>query len=53
MEYLDGVTLKHLIAAGTLDLERIISIAIDMLTHWMQLTSKASFIETSSPRICS
>src|SRR6478672_2516011 len=28
MEYLDGVTLKYLIAAGTLDLERIVAIAI-------------------------
>ena len=30
MEYLDGVTLKYWIAAGTLDTERIISIAIDV-----------------------
>jgi serine/threonine protein kinase/tetratricopeptide (TPR) repeat protein len=30
MEYLDGVTLKYLIAAGTLDLERIVSIAIEI-----------------------
>jgi eukaryotic-like serine/threonine-protein kinase len=29
MEYLDGVTLKYWIAAGTLDTERIISIAIE------------------------
>ena len=28
MEYLDGVTLKYWIAAGTLDTERVISIAI-------------------------
>jgi serine/threonine protein kinase/tetratricopeptide (TPR) repeat protein len=30
MEYLDGVTLKYWIAAGTLDTERIISIAIEV-----------------------
>jgi serine/threonine protein kinase len=30
MEYLDGVTLKYLIAAGTLDTERIVAIAIDV-----------------------
>jgi serine/threonine protein kinase/tetratricopeptide (TPR) repeat protein len=30
MEYLDGVTLKYLIAAGTLDTERIVAIAIDI-----------------------
>src|SRR5579862_9124071 len=30
MEYLDGVTLKSLIAAGTLDTERIVAIAIDV-----------------------
>jgi eukaryotic-like serine/threonine-protein kinase len=30
MEYLDGVTLKYLIAAGTLDIERIVGIAIEI-----------------------
>ena len=30
MEYLDGVTLKYLIAAGTLDAERIIHLAIEV-----------------------
>src|SRR6266536_1079338 len=30
MEYLDGVTLKYLIAAGTLDTERIMEIAIEV-----------------------
>jgi eukaryotic-like serine/threonine-protein kinase len=30
MEYLDGVTLKHLISSRTLDLERILTIAIDI-----------------------
>jgi len=30
MEYLDGVTLKYLIAAGTLDVERIVAIAIEI-----------------------
>ncbi len=30
MEYLDGVTLKYLIAAGTLDTDRIVSIAIQI-----------------------
>ncbi len=30
MEYLDGVTLKYLIAAGTLETERIVSIAIEI-----------------------
>jgi eukaryotic-like serine/threonine-protein kinase len=30
MEYLDGVTLKYLIAAGTLDVERIVAIAIEV-----------------------
>ena len=30
MEYLDGVTLKYLIAAGTLDPERIVAIAIQV-----------------------
>ncbi len=30
MEYLDGVTLKYLIAAGTLEAERIIAIAIEI-----------------------
>jgi eukaryotic-like serine/threonine-protein kinase len=30
MEYLDGVTLKYWIAAGTLDTERIISLAIEV-----------------------
>jgi serine/threonine protein kinase/tetratricopeptide (TPR) repeat protein len=30
MEYLDGVTLKYLIAAGTLEAERIVTIAIEV-----------------------
>lgn len=30
MEYLDGVTLKYLIAAGTLDTERVLAIAIEV-----------------------
>src|ERR1700734_3299615 len=30
MEYLDGVTLKYLIAAGTLDTEGIVAIAIEV-----------------------
>ena len=30
MEYLDGVTLKYLIAAGTLDAERIVHLAIEV-----------------------
>jgi serine/threonine protein kinase/tetratricopeptide (TPR) repeat protein len=30
MEYLDGVTLKYLISAGTLDTERIVAIALDI-----------------------
>src|SRR5271170_2913401 len=30
MEYLDGVTLKYLIAAGTLDAERIVDLAIEV-----------------------
>ena len=30
MEYLDGVTLKYLIAAGTLETERIVAIAIEI-----------------------
>jgi eukaryotic-like serine/threonine-protein kinase len=30
MEYLDGVTLKYLIAAGTLDAERIVELAIEV-----------------------
>jgi serine/threonine protein kinase/tetratricopeptide (TPR) repeat protein len=30
MEYLDGITLKYWIAAGTLDMERIISLAIEV-----------------------
>jgi serine/threonine protein kinase/tetratricopeptide (TPR) repeat protein len=30
MEYLDGVTLKYLIAAGTLDIDRIVTIAIEV-----------------------
>jgi serine/threonine protein kinase/Flp pilus assembly protein TadD len=30
MEYLDGVTLRYLIAAGTLDTERIVGLAIDI-----------------------
>jgi serine/threonine protein kinase/tetratricopeptide (TPR) repeat protein len=30
MEYLDGVTLKYLISAGTLDAERIVAIAIEI-----------------------
>ena len=30
MEYLDGVTLKYLINAGTLDMERIVAIAIEV-----------------------
>jgi serine/threonine protein kinase/tetratricopeptide (TPR) repeat protein len=31
MEYLDGVTLKYLIAAGTLDTDRIVAIAIQVV----------------------
>ncbi|PYX33686.1 MAG: serine/threonine protein kinase, partial [Acidobacteria bacterium] len=30
MEYMDGVTLKYLIAAGTLDVDRILAIAIEV-----------------------
>ena len=30
MEYLDGVTLKYLIAAGTLEIQRIVAIAIEI-----------------------
>ena len=30
MEYLDGVTLKYLIAAGTLDAQRVVAIAIEV-----------------------
>ncbi len=30
MEYLDGVTLKYLISAGTLDIDRIVTIAIQI-----------------------
>src|SRR6195256_1011860 len=30
MEFLDGVTLRYLIAAGTLDTERIVAIAIEI-----------------------
>jgi eukaryotic-like serine/threonine-protein kinase len=30
MEYMDGVTLRYLISAGTLDTERIVAIAIDV-----------------------
>ena len=30
MEYLDGVTLKYLIAAGTLDADRIVNLAIEV-----------------------
>src|SRR5271156_1706399 len=49
MEYLDGITLKYWIAAGTLDMERIISLAIEVSDALDAAHSKASFIVTSSP----
>jgi len=44
MEYLDGVTLKYLIAAGTLDTERIVALGIEVADALDALTVKASFI---------
>ena len=53
MEYLDGVTLTYLIAARSLDTDVLSPLPSTLLTRSMPPTSKASFIETSSPRICS
>jgi serine/threonine protein kinase len=53
MEYLDGVTLKYLISAHTLDIERILATPSTLPTRSMPPMPKASFTETSSPRICS
>src|SRR5204863_305352 len=41
MEYLDGVTLKYLIAAGTLDTERIVEIAIEVTDALQEVIRRA------------
>ena len=53
MEYLDGATLKYLIAARPLDAEGIVAIAIDIADALDARMRKASFIGTLSPRTCS
>jgi eukaryotic-like serine/threonine-protein kinase len=49
MEFLDGLTLKHLIASRPLDLDRLYPIAIEIADKLDAAHAKASSIATSSP----
>jgi serine/threonine protein kinase len=49
MKYRDGVTLKYLIAAGTVDTERVVALPSRLLMRSTLRTAKASFIVTSNP----
>src|SRR5499427_2948662 len=49
MEFLDGVTLKHLSSGKPLELERILDISIEVADGLDALTPKASFTVISNP----
>jgi serine/threonine protein kinase len=53
MELLDGRTLKHIVEAKPLEMERLVQIGSMSLTRWMRRTPRASCIVTSSPRTSS
>jgi hypothetical protein len=53
MEFLQGATLKHLIANRSLGLKRILEIGIDTAEDCTRHIRRASFIATSSPRTSS
>jgi serine/threonine protein kinase len=49
MEFLDGVTLKHVIGARPMELETILRSASRSPTRWTRRTPRASSIATSNP----
>ena len=54
MEFLDGVTLKHLIGDRPLEIgDAAVPRPSRLPTRWMLLTRRVSFIATSSPRTSS
>src|SRR5215471_11460512 len=49
MEYLEGETLKHAIGGRPMEIDRVLSIAVQIADGRMRLTPRALCIATSSP----